>query len=129
MALDFDIGVAVRCEGETCGRLHKVVVDPHSRRVTDLIVERGFLNRTDLVVPINVVADAGDEGVSLTIDTQELEEYPQYHEEELRKPAFGWGPGQRYNADNTRCWAEPWRGPTGGRLQWCRFSSAASSGP
>ena len=42
-AIDYRIGTEVVCEGEKCGRLGKLVVDPHTRRVTDLIVNQGIL--------------------------------------------------------------------------------------
>jgi sporulation protein YlmC with PRC-barrel domain len=48
--------------GESCGKLHKVVVDPHAKQVADLIVERGFLRKTDRVLPVSVVERTGDLG-------------------------------------------------------------------
>jgi osmotically-inducible protein OsmY len=99
---DFDIGTDVRCEGEVCGKLHKVVLDPHTLQVSDLIVERGFLQKKDLVVPVSVVEDAVEDHVQLTINRAELENYPKYREIEFQKPAPGWD--QRYHEGQTRCW-------------------------
>ncbi len=76
--LDLNIGADVYCRSEICGKLHKVVVGPESDRITNLIVERGFLQRTDRIVPVVLVADTDDESVSLAINAEELQAYPEY---------------------------------------------------
>ena len=74
---DLDIGTEVHCQDGKCGKLHKVVLDPHTQQVTDLIVERGFLLKTDRVLPVNVVEQATRDSVMLSISGQELSEYPE----------------------------------------------------
>jgi uncharacterized protein YrrD len=77
----------VRCQDGQCGKLHKVILDPHTQRVTDLIVERGFLLTTDRVLPLDLVDQATRESVTLSISSQELSEYPEYRGVEFEEPA------------------------------------------
>ena len=106
--IDFDIGARVHCEGEVCGKLLKVVVDPQSERVTDLIVEHGFLKKIDRVVPVSAVEKTADQGIYLSIPKDELEESTEYCEIEFREPVLGWNRGGRYGADQVVCWPSPW---------------------
>ena len=101
--LDFEIGTRVYCTDGDCGRLSKVVIDPHTQRVTDLIVEKGFLLTTDRVVPVEVVDRASDEGIHLTISSEELSSYPEYKEIAFREPAPDVAAGG-YGGGNVRCW-------------------------
>jgi osmotically-inducible protein OsmY len=101
---DLRIGDQVHCEGEPCGRLMRVVVDPHTQRVTDLIVERGVLLKTDRVLPISAVERTADRDVHLGIGRDELEDYPEYREVDFTKPAPGWGKREQYRAEHVVCW-------------------------
>jgi len=106
--LDFNIGSQVHCKkDESCGKLLKVVVDPHTERVTDLIVERGFLQKIDRVLPVSAVERTTDQDIYLSISGDELEDYPEYREVEFRKPAPGWGEAKQYKAEHTRYWVTP----------------------
>lgn len=67
------IGSDVYCRDALCGRVEKVVFNPRQRRVTHIIVGRGLLAHQDRVVPIEQVARAGDDGVWLSITSEELE--------------------------------------------------------
>jgi osmotically-inducible protein OsmY len=83
----FRIGAQVVCRDGRCGRLLKVVVDPDSEQVTDLIVEKGFLLTTDRIVPVAAVERATEEEIELSIVSEDLEGYPEYHEDEMTAPA------------------------------------------
>lgn len=67
------IGSDVYCRDALCGRVEKVVFNPRQRRVTHIIVGRGLLAHQDRVVPIEQVEHAGDDGVWLSITSEELE--------------------------------------------------------
>jgi osmotically-inducible protein OsmY len=100
---DFNIGAQVHCRDGECGKLHKVVVDPHTQRVTDLIVDRGFLLTTDGILPVGVVERATREGIYLSISSEDLADYPEYREVEFEEPA----PAARestYDRSDIRCW-------------------------
>jgi osmotically-inducible protein OsmY/uncharacterized protein YrrD len=88
--MTYQIGAKVLCEGEECGRLGKLVVDPHTRRVTDLIVSQGILFARDTVVPVDKVADASAETVELATGKDELDELSEYHERHYVAPPDGW---------------------------------------
>jgi osmotically-inducible protein OsmY len=103
--LDFEIGARVHCTDGDCGRLSKVVIDPHTQRVTDLIVEKGFLLTTDRVVPGDAVDRADDEGIHLTISSDHLRDYPEYKEIAFREPAPEARAGG-YDRGDVRCWQD-----------------------
>ena len=86
----FKIGADVYTTDGKAGKLMKVVIDPENERVTHLIVEKGLLAKTDRVVPLEAIAETGDDGIRLGLSTAELEELPQFNETEFRVPDPGW---------------------------------------
>ena len=64
----FRIGAPVFAQDGRTGHLGKVVIDPHTRRVTHLIIHRGVLLAEDRVVPVELVERATPEGISLAPD-------------------------------------------------------------
>jgi osmotically-inducible protein OsmY/sporulation protein YlmC with PRC-barrel domain len=105
---DFEIGTEVHCRDGQCGRLHKVALDPHTQRVTDLIVQRGFLLTTDRVLPVELVEEATREGIRLSIPSRALREYPEYRELEFEEPAPEAQTGH-YERNDVRCWRAGYR--------------------
>ena len=101
--LHFDIGAKVYCGEESCGKLHKVVIDPHTNQVTDLVVERGFLKKTDHVLPVSAVERTKDHSIYLDVAADEIEDYPEYREVEFMEPEPGWGQVEEYKAEQTVC--------------------------
>jgi len=79
---NFNIGSEVLCEGESCGRLAKVVVDPHTQRVTELVVQKGRLLGKDSMVPLAAVREATGESVQLAIRRDQLGELAAYRPRE-----------------------------------------------
>lgn len=88
--VDFHIGARVLCEGEECGRVAKLVVDPYTHRVTDLIVEKGLLFKKDTVVPVDAVEEAAEDIVTLAIPKDKLGGLYAYHEKEYETPPADW---------------------------------------
>jgi osmotically-inducible protein OsmY len=88
--------------------LHKVVVDPHTQRVTDLIVEKGFLLTTDRILPVDLVDHTSNGDVHLAISGDSLEAYPEYREVEFKEPAPGVKAGV-YDRRDIRCWPSAYR--------------------
>lgn len=105
---DFEIGTQVRCQDGQCGKLHKVVLDPHTQRVADLIVERGFLLTTDRVVPVDLVEQATRESIMLSISSHALSEYPEYRVLKFKEPAPEVQSGH-YDRRDIRCWTGGYR--------------------
>ena len=101
--ITLNIGAAVHCKNGRAGRLVKIVVDPHTKRITDLIVEKGHLQKKDRVLPLSTVELATKDAIYLKIDCAELVNYPEYREVEFSTPAPGaYSP---YGSDEVLHWA------------------------
>jgi osmotically-inducible protein OsmY/sporulation protein YlmC with PRC-barrel domain len=87
--LTFRIGSTVRCHDGKCGELEKVVIDPHTRRVTALVVAKGLLFPDKRVVPVSIVQEA-EPDIVLDMDADDLAELPAYEERVYEKPPEGW---------------------------------------
>jgi hypothetical protein len=81
--LYMNIGAHIRFRDGAGGTLHKVVVDPHTAKVTDLVIVKGMLQRHDYVIPIGVVEQASEDEIQVALYIQELASYPEYHEVEF----------------------------------------------
>ena len=112
LPLNFNIGAAVRCDDGRCGRLSRVVIDPSTDRVTALIVEKGFLQREDRVIPVTAVKATADEEIVLGIHSNALTGFKQYREVDFRVPIEGWDNG-RYEPEYTRYAVSPYEGVIG----------------
>jgi len=87
--LTFRIGSTVRCHDGKCGELEKVVIDPHTRRITALVVAKGLLFPDKRVVPVSIVQET-DPDVVLDMDADELAELPAYEARVYKEPPEGW---------------------------------------
>lgn len=85
--LDFNLGAQVYCMDRAHGKLLKLVTDPQTMQVTDLIVQTGLLLRTNRVVPVSKVERAAGRGVHLAIMSEGLDRLPEYCEDEYPVPA------------------------------------------
>ena len=101
---DFQIGARVHCKDGQIGILQKVVVDPHTYRVVDLIVEKGLLQKKDRVLPVSIVEQTDNDNIYLSIQSEELSNYPEYRETEFQVPAPGWEPNSPYRREELRHW-------------------------
>jgi uncharacterized protein YrrD len=86
-AFDFHIGAQVHCTDGRCGKLVKLVVDPKTQQVTDLIVEKGFLLRKDRVLPVSTVAQIVGDEIHLQISSNQMSDFNEYHEVTVTEPA------------------------------------------
>lgn len=109
LPINFDIGARTVCRDGRCGRLAKLVVNPVTEEVTDLIIEKGFLQKHDRVVPISAVVQTAEGELHLDLDVAELERYPEYKEVAFRVPARGWDQA-RYRPDDVRYKMSPYEG-------------------
>jgi osmotically-inducible protein OsmY/sporulation protein YlmC with PRC-barrel domain len=106
----FRIGAPVFALDGHTGHLDKVVIDPHTRRVTHLIIHRGVLLTEDRVVPVELVERATPEGIFLHLTSAEMARQPRYHEERFVSPPPGWEPLPGYAATDVRFWGLPYGG-------------------
>src|SRR5574341_175385 len=77
-------------DGEKIGTLNRVVIDPQTREVSNLIVGKGLLLRTDKVIPITLIdLDVEDRIVLKKTNQDILEDFPDFetaHYVELGEP-------------------------------------------
>jgi uncharacterized protein YrrD len=85
-------GARVVAANDELGRVERVVVSPGSGEVTGLVVRKGLLLRRDIVIPIEAVEDAIEELVRVRFTPNELNEFPEYHEEDFINPPADWQP-------------------------------------
>jgi uncharacterized protein YrrD len=69
-------------DGQKVGEVDRVVLDPISKEVTHLVIEKGFLLKTEKVIPISVVGPATDETVTSWQQSDEIDAFPDLVEEE-----------------------------------------------
>ena len=75
----FEKGASVyTAEGDKVGEIERVVLDPETREVTHVIVEKGFLFTVDKVVPVSLVGVTTEDRVTLREDAGELEALPDF---------------------------------------------------
>jgi sporulation protein YlmC with PRC-barrel domain len=70
---EYTIGASVTCSNGACGQLSRVVVDPVARSLTHLVVEPPHHLGLSRLVPIELVANAGEE-IGLSCTTAEFDE-------------------------------------------------------
>jgi sporulation protein YlmC with PRC-barrel domain len=70
-------------DNEKAGHLERVVIDPQTREVTHLVVRQGFIFSEDKVVPLSLVAAAAAERIVLRAEAGDLEDLPQYQQEQF----------------------------------------------
>jgi hypothetical protein len=111
--LDIKIGSRVRCRDGRAGRVIKLVVEPSSKRMTHVIVERGVLLHHDVAVPIERVERVQDGWVVLALSVEELSALPAYAEVDDAVPDATWAAEHGYPPDGIlvdlrsaapRCW-------------------------
>lgn len=104
------IGAPVYARDGRFGTLAKIVVDPHARRVTHLVVRQGWLLTEDRVIPIERVERADPDGVYLDSVSTDLDRYPRYREESFIEPLADWEELEPYLAADTLFWGGPYPG-------------------
>ncbi len=73
---------AYTTDGKVAGHIDRVVIDPQTDAVTHLVIRKGLLFTTDKVIPVGQVT-AGPAGeVILQLESQELENLPDFAETE-----------------------------------------------
>lgn len=101
----YQIGSDVICTDGKVGKLIKVAIDPHTKRVTDLVVEKGFLLKEDRVVPAEAVARVTNGRIELDADSHEITDYPQFRKAELAASDPKLSAELDYQPDETVSWA------------------------
>ncbi len=80
---ELKIGAAVFCTDGKVGELYRVVLDPETLEVTDIIVREEGLDAPSRVIPMEAVADWDEEKVELNLSREAFRHHREYREEEF----------------------------------------------
>ncbi len=81
--VDLKTRVPVVCSGVHCGNLTTVIVDNEQDRITDLVIDRAFLQKKRRIVPVALTEATEDTCVYLCVSVDGLQRYPEYNETEF----------------------------------------------
>lgn len=87
--LTFNLGSKVYFADDGVGSLDKLVFDPDSLEVTDLIVGTGLLLKRSRVVPLTAVSSMSEVGIYLDMTQDDLTRFQEYRETEVERPVDG----------------------------------------
>jgi uncharacterized protein YrrD len=81
--MQFQAGATiVTADGDHVGKIDRVVMDPRTKTVTHLVVRRGWLFKTDKVLPVDSIARTADDRVVLRADAGDLDQLPDFEEKQ-----------------------------------------------
>lgn len=83
------LGGEIACRDGHTGHVHRLVIDPKSRTVTDVVVEHGLL-RHRVVVPASHIVRTENEVTHLDLDGYQLAAFPAYLAVDLARPDPTW---------------------------------------
>jgi osmotically-inducible protein OsmY/sporulation protein YlmC with PRC-barrel domain len=83
---EFKVGVPVEARDGPIGHLRQVILNPGDGRVTALVLRRTGLPARELVVPVDAVAHANDDGVRLKLTKEEVMNQPLLQREQYVTP-------------------------------------------
>jgi sporulation protein YlmC with PRC-barrel domain len=66
--------------GEDLGRLDRVVIDPKTGDVTNIVVRKGFFFSEDRVIPVEWIESTNDEEIRLREDVEDFENLPVFEQ-------------------------------------------------
>jgi uncharacterized protein YrrD len=67
-------------DGRKVGRVDRVVIDPESKKMTHLVVKKGFLFTRDKVVPIEEINSTSEDSIVLKAERNASYDYPDFEE-------------------------------------------------
>ena len=89
-------------EGESVGAIDRVVLDPDTKKVTHVVVRKGFLFAEDKVVPLSLVGHAAEDKVILRLGEGDLEDLADFEESHYVQAEHG-----TESAPGSAHWARP----------------------
>ena len=89
MKLDLTLGTQIICTDQSSGKLVAIGVDPATKQATDLVVQKGLLNKQTWVVPLSAVERATGHALYLNLSNDQLTTYPEYRERAVSESAAG----------------------------------------
>ena len=92
-AMRIDLKAKIRTkDGHEAGKIHRVLIDPETERITGFVVSTGRLLGRDVIVSEDMFteASADAETITLNIDKKELDTQPSFEEDDFVTPPAGW---------------------------------------
>ena len=79
-------------DGHEAGKIHRVLIDPETERITGFVVSTGRLLGRDVIVSEDMFAEASAdaETITLNLDKKELDTQPSFEEDDFVIPPAGW---------------------------------------
>jgi sporulation protein YlmC with PRC-barrel domain len=88
-----DLNARIRTQdGHEAGKIHRVLIDPETERVTGFVVSTRRLLGRDVIVGEDQFADASPDGetITLNLSKKELDTQPSFEEDDFVIPPPGW---------------------------------------
>src|SRR5436309_1155156 len=98
MRIDLKAKITTK-DGHEAGKIHRVLIDPETERITGFVVTTGRLLGRDVIVSEDMFAEASAdaETIALNLDKKELDTQPSFEEDDFVTPPAGWsGPNLGY---------------------------------
>jgi uncharacterized protein YrrD len=99
MRIDLNATVYDR-SGDKVGTVDRIVVDPTTKDITKFIVGRGFLTRHDTIVDLEMISRVDDDGIYLELTPEQVDELPEYVEDQFSPVGEHEQPGIPFMAPN-----------------------------
>jgi len=88
-----DLNARIRTsDGHEAGKVHRVLIDPATERITGFVVSTGRLLGRDVIVGEDMFADASADGETITLNLtkKDLDTQPSFEEDDFVIPPAGW---------------------------------------
>jgi len=69
-------------DGQEAGRIDRVVLDPRTKEITDIVVRKGLLFPKDKVIPVEMIDSASQDQVTLRKGVEDPDDLPDFEETE-----------------------------------------------
>ena len=92
-AMRIDLNAKIRTkDGDEAGKIHRVLVDPATERITGFVVSTRRLLGRDVIVGEDMLADASADGETITLNLtkRELDTQPSFEEDDFVTPPPSW---------------------------------------
>jgi len=88
-----DLNARIRTsDGHEAGKVHRVLIDPATERITGFVVSTGRLLGRDVIVGEDMFADASADGETITLNLtkKDLDTQPSFEEDDFVIPPAAW---------------------------------------
>jgi uncharacterized protein YrrD len=99
MRIDLNATVYDR-SGDKVGTVDRIVVDPTTKEIAKFIVGRGFLSGRDTIVDLEMVSRIDDDGIHLELTPAQVDQLPEYVEDQFTPVEENERPGIPFMAPN-----------------------------